>query len=412
MLLYLLRTPLTWLSAGILFFLSSLFWVRISMVDYGGVYPPIAYLLVLTLGLFLGLYQMGLSYLLWRLLRFNAVALPFIWTGVELLRSHFPYGGFPWNLAGEMVLYIPFLREYLSAGGVYLGSVLVISASVIPFNIKKPKVLIPLLLLFVIPIPFFKEPRIPDTLRGVKIAIFQTNVPENIKLDKPAFYRTIPAYWTTMDEILKEKPHIIFLPESAFPFDGKDIHTEGKKLIEYSKKAMIITGLTDLRLGAGGYSAYNSVFVIHKGEINDFYDKVKLLPFGEFVPFPFGFVKKYFGAIGGIDFTPGEEVRCLRAGRIRVGTPICFEVSYYSLVRKMSQCGELIAVLTNDAWFRDSDGTFQHMRQARIRAVENRKFVLWVNNTGPSAVISPDGEILELIPYGKRGYIVFTFPQE
>ena len=133
------------------------------------------------------------------------------------------------------------------------------------------------------------------------------------------------------------------------------------------------------------------------------------MPFGEYVPFPFSFVKDIFGAIAGVDYVSGERVKCVRAGKVKVGTPICFEVSYFSLLREFSQCADLIAVLTNDGWFRDSDGTFQHLRQARVRALETGKYLLWVNNTGPSAVISPRGEVLKLIPYGKEGLLEYRF---
>ena len=346
---------------------------------------------------------------MWRLSGFTLPLLPLLWTFFEVLRSHLPYGGFPWLLMGEVLLGIPFAVNYLSAGGVYLGSILVLAIATLPTAVRKKKYLIIYILIFMLPIPFIKFYQKDPELSGLKIAIFQTNVPEEIKLSKPDFYKFLPKYWTHLDRLKKEKPHILLLPESAFPFEAGDIEREGRKILRYSEFFTIVTGLIDTRPSISGYEVYNSVLVIEKGEIQDFYDKVKILPFGEFVPFPFKFVKKYFGAIGGTDFSPGKSIRCVKAGGISIGTPICFEVSYYTLVRKMAECAELIAVVTNDAWFRDSDGTFQHLRQARVRAVETRKYIFWVNNTGPSAVISPEGEIIKMIPYGRRGYIVYTF---
>jgi len=379
------------------------------MIDYGGVYPPLAYFLVLLLAIFLSLYQFGGTYLLWKLSRFFLPLLPLIWTLFEVLRSHFPYGGFPWILMGETLLGIPLLKNYLSAGGVYLGSVLTLSLALLPHILKRPRFLVLYLLLFILPIPFIKFPTKEERLSGLKVALFQTNVPEEIKLSDPDFYRFLPSYWRHFERIKEHRPDILFLPESAFPFDARDIYAEGRRLLGYSREFTIVTGLTDMRTSGNGYEAYNSVFVLEDGQIKDFYDKVKILPFGEFVPFPFRFVKKYFGAIGGIDFSPGQSVRCVSTSKVRIGTPICFEVSYYSLVKKMAECSDLIAVVTNDAWFRDSDGTFQHLRQARVRAVETRKYILWVNNTGPSAIISPEGEIIEMIPYGKQDFIIYTF---
>ncbi len=402
------RNAYAWLLGGLTFFFLSLLWVRIAMIDYGGVFAPVAYALVLLLALTLTLMQFGGTFLAWRVLRYRLILLPFLWTAFELLRSHFPYGGFPWLLIGESFLDIPILRLYLSAGGVYTATFLAWVISLSPrLLLSRGAILIPLSLL--IPLPFIKEPDTPPSLKGTRVAIFQTNVPEEIKLSDPDFYRFLPKYWIHFRRILEEKPDIVFLPESAFPFRAGEIYKRGGRLLYYSMNATIVTGLVDIRRSGKEYEAYNSVFVIEKGSVKDFYDKMKPLPFGEFVPFPFQFAKKIFGIIGGIDYSPGKEVRCLRAGDLRVGTPICFEVSYYGLVKKMSGCADLIAVLTNDAWFRDSDGTYQHFRQARVRALENGKYVLWVNNTGPSAVISPRGEILEEIPYGKMGYIIYEF---
>ncbi len=402
------RRAFAWLAGGLLFFFFSLLWVRIAMIDYGGVFPPVAYSLILLLALTLSGMQFLGTYLLWKILGYRLPLLPFLWTAFELLRSTFPYGGFPWLLIGESFLDIPFLKLYLSAGGVYTASLLAWMLSITPRLLTRRGIIIPLLS-FIIPLPFIKEPEQDPALRGIKVAIFQTNVPEEIKLSDPDFYRFLPKYWIHFKRILEEKPDLIFLPESAFPFRAGEIYKRGHRLLYYSLNATIVTGLVDIRRSGGKYEAYNSVFVIDKGSVRDFYDKMKPLPFGEFVPFPFQFVKKIFGIISGIDYSPGREVRCLRARNIRVGTPICFEVSYYWLVREMAECSNLIAVLTNDAWFRDSDGTYQHFRQARVRALENRKYVLWVNNTGPSAVISPDGDVLKEIPYGKMGYIAHEF---
>lgn len=403
-----IRTFRGWFFAGFLSFLLSLLWIRIAMIDYGGVYPIVAYSLIVLLVLFLTLYQFGLTYLLWRLFKFNVLLLPFLWVLAEVLRSHIPYGGFPWLILGELSVDFPFLKSYLSAGGVFLGSLMLFYLSLIPYLIRRRVGIVVLLLLFLLPAPFFnREVREPKDL---KLATIQPVVPEEVKLDRRRFYGYLPKYWELMDEAIKYKPDIIFLPESAFPFFAEELYSKGEKLLAYSHKAVIVTGLIDIRYGEG-WEPYNSVFVIHGGKVLDFYDKTRLLPFGEYVPFPFGFVKEIFGAIAGIDYTPGRGTRCLKLDGIRIGTPICFEVSYFGLVRGMAECADLLAVLTNDGWFRDSDGTFQHLRQARVRALENGRYLLWVNNTGPSAVISPQGEILKEIPYGKPGVLFFSFQE-
>jgi len=395
-----------WFLSGFLSFFFSLLWIRIAMIDYGGVFPPLVYLLIIILSLSLSLFQFGLTYLLWRLVRFSPFLLPLLWTCVELLRSNFPYGGFPWLIVGEVLVDLPFLKRYLAVGGVYLGSLALWFLSLSPMlvRVRKGFTLLAVLLL----LPLLLQPPQVKKPHGLKVAIIQPNVDVSDKLVEERFYKHLPSYWQLLEEVLREGPDIVLLPESAFPFTGNQIHSEGKKLLDYSHRATIITGIIDLRY-SDRWEPYNSVFVIRDGEVVDFYDKVKLLPFGEYVPFPFGFVKGIFDAIGGLDYVPGSEPRCLRVNGVSLGTPICFEVSYSWLVRRMARCSELLAVLTNDGWFRDSDGTFQHLRHARVRAVETARFLLWVNNTGPSGVISPEGKVIEEIPYGKAGYILFEF---
>ncbi len=402
-----LRSFKGWLLSGFFFFFLSLFWVRIAMLDYGGVYPPIAYLLVVLLSLFMTLYQFGFTFLLWKTFRFNYITLPFLWTAVEILRSNFPYGGFPWLLFGELLLDAPLLKYYLTSGGVYLGSVIVWGISLIPLLIRGRLGVLTLLSILLIPIPFIRT-EVHTLGREFKVAIVQPNVLEEVKLNERKFYEQLPNYWRILDEVLKHKPDAILLPESAFPFTADELYEKGGKLLDYSESSVIVTGMIDIRFGEG-WEPYNSVFVLHRRKVIDFYDKVKLLPFGEYVPFPFGFVKDLFGAIAGMDYIPGKDLRCLRVNGVSIATPICFEISYFGLIRELSKCSDIIAVFTNDGWFRDSDGTFQHLRHARLRALENRKFLLWVNNTGPSAVISPEGIIIKEIPYGKEGFLIYKF---
>ncbi len=395
-----------WLITGFLSIFASLFWIKIAMVEYGGVFPPVAYLLIALLALSVATVQFGGTYLLWKLSRYNLLVLPFAWTAMEVLRSIFPYGGFPWLLVGELSVNAPFLKDYLSAGGVYLCSLLLWILALTPYSLRSKLFPIVAFLSFLIPVPFIE--RDFDKPGHLKVAIVQPNVREDIKLNKEAFYEYLPRYWELLEAVMREEPDIVILPESAFPFHAGQLYERGEKLLEYSRKATIVTGLIDVRVGED-IEPYNSVFVIKNGEVIDFYDKIRLLPFGEYVPFPFHFAKDLFGSIGGIDYVPGSEPRCVNTGNVSVATPICFEVSYYLLVKRLSSCADFIAVITNDGWFEDSDGTYQHLRQARVRAVENRKFLLWVNNTGPSAVISPSGEIVKEIPYGRKGFIVFEF---
>ncbi|MDQ7082139.1 MAG: hypothetical protein Q9N34_03475 [Aquificota bacterium] len=153
-LLALLRDHLSWFLAGLFSVLPSLLWIRIAMVDYGGVSTPVALTLILLLSLFIALYQFSGTYLLWRFLGFRTVLLPVLWTLFEVLRSHIPYGGFPWLLVGEHTVNIPLLKYYLTAGGVYLGSLILWYLSLSPIVLRERKSLPVLLVAFSHLFPF------------------------------------------------------------------------------------------------------------------------------------------------------------------------------------------------------------------------------------------------------------------
>ncbi len=155
------------------------------------------------------------------------------------------------------------------------------------------------------------------------------------------------------------------------------------------------------------FTPYNTVILIYKGKVVDKYRKHILVPFGEYTPFPFKYLSNLIPYFGLRDYERGKRTKCFKVKGVSIGTPICFEVAYPFYVKRF-HCS-VLAVLTNDGWFLNSDGTYQHMRIARVRALENGVFIFWVNNTGPSAIISPDGEVKAYIPYGRRGILTFTF---
>ncbi|MDQ7081755.1 MAG: hypothetical protein Q9N34_01235 [Aquificota bacterium] len=225
-----------WLSSGFLSFFLSLLWIRIAMIDYGEVFPPLAYALILFLAGFLSLMQFGITYLLWRFSGFKTFLLPFFWSLVEVLRANFPYGGFPWLLLGELSVDIPLFKYYLSAGGVYLGSLLLWALVLLPFLRRNLRYSTLILALFLVPLPFLKtEVVVPG---GLKVAVIQPNVDESIKLDTKRFYEYLPHYWELLDKALEHKPDLLILPESAFPFTANQLYSKGDRLLNYSKRTV------------------------------------------------------------------------------------------------------------------------------------------------------------------------------
>ncbi len=400
-----------WLLTGFFAFFLSLHWIYIASYRYGSVSLPVSWLMVALLALVLALYQFGLSFLLWKLLGFRIWAFPLVWVLVELMRSFLPYGGFPWILVGSVLMEVPILKFLLSTVKVYGGSLVVLTGVVLTYT-KHKKASLTLALavggLIYLSLWNYYSKVSPRKEKPFRVAIVQPAIPQDVKLSDEAFRRAYPLYLELIEEALRRGAQLIILPESAFPFFVSELGYEGKEILEISKRVPIVVGMVDVDFDER--IAYNSVLAIKNYKIVDRYDKVRLLPFGEYIPQPFGFVKELFPAVSGIDYLPGRELKPLNLGSLKVATPVCFEVAYCRLVKELSANADLIAVLTNDAWFENSLGTYQHMRLARLRALENSKYILWVNNTGPSAVISPEGQILKATEYGKAQVLVYEVP--
>jgi apolipoprotein N-acyltransferase len=131
------------------------------------------------------------------------------------------------------------------------------------------------------------------------------------------------------------------------------------------------------------------------------YDKIELVPFGEFVPPIFGWVNRITQEAG--DFVPGRDIRILPAAGHKLGVFICYESAFPDLVRQFSRKGAGVLVnLSNDAYFGHSEARQQHLLLARMRAVENRRYLIRATNDGITAVISPAGQLVQQLPMYKE----------
>ncbi len=410
-----LRKFIYWFISGLIFFTISLWWINISMIKYGGVSWIISYILIFLLCLFITSIQFGITFTLWKLFKFNLYVLPIFWTLAEIFRSYFPYSGFPWLILGNFAVNVPFLGlslRYLTVYGISIITLYIIVF--IYLLLIKRKVIyafasfLQILLLFILSVINDKEidQQILEAER-IRIAIIQPFINQRVKLNEFEFREASNIYFPLIEQAIDEGAKIVFLPEYAFPFlfsQGYD--DQFLKLMELSYKAVIVVGLVDFHFSEEGIKPHTSAYMIHKGREIDRYDKIRLLPFGEYVPFPFNFVKDLFPAVSGPDYVAGSDYTPLSYRGLNIATFICFEVGYVDLVKRVAKKSNLIAVLTNDGWFDNSLGVYQHLDIARARAIENGKYLIWVNNTGPSAVVNPKGKIVAVIEYGVRSLLV------
>jgi len=409
-------------ASGVVWYLGSCYWVFTTMHDYGELGTVTSALLLLAYALYLGLYH-GLFGLLLALTaaRRNGYSLralvfaPFIWVAVELARAYIT--SFPWDLLGyTQIDNIP-LTRIASVTGVYglsfeiaLVNTAVTAAFLVPRR-KRP-------LLFAVSVAamillhagkLYSPPAVPTT-QGATLV--QANVPildEPWSLDyEESTLRELSALSARPAKEAAGTPGLIIWPESPAPFFVTDLHVRTTiSEIARSRNSSIIAGTIGIR-GFGDASGkreiYNSASVIgSNGAWKYEYDKIHLVPFGEYVPFAdmLVFAKKLTRDVG--TFSRGTSRQALEVDGSHVGIFICYESIFPNEVRQLARNGaEFFVNISNDGWYGDTSAPLQHLNMARMRAVENNRWLLRDTNTGVTAVIDPYGRRVAEAPRWQR----------
>ncbi|TIS74074.1 MAG: apolipoprotein N-acyltransferase, partial [Mesorhizobium sp.] len=257
--------------------------------------------------------------------------------------------------------------------------------------------------------------------RSLDVRIVQPAVDLSEKWDASVpdrIFATLMGLSAKAPEAGHDKPQLILWPETSVPFffaERPDALTALGEMLDDGQ--MLIAGVVREEGGSAADADrryYNSVVAIDdKGEIADAVDKVHLVPFGEYLPFAdllgrFGLKQLVAGPT---TYAAGNERHPIAlSGGIRVLPFICYEVIFPDLVAIDATSAELIVNVTNDAWFGDTPGPYQHFRQAQIRAVENGVPLLRAANNGISAVVDPRGRILDALAIDARGAIDVHVP--
>jgi apolipoprotein N-acyltransferase len=238
--------------------------------------------------------------------------------------------------------------------------------------------------------------QIPVGSHPMKIGIVQGNVPQDVKMNL-SFAEEIHRKHLDMSEDLlrKSKPDILFWSEAAtlFPVREGGIWTKQIEELASTSRVPIILGSDTLTANEIFNSAY---FIDEQGQIKGQYDKVYLVPFGEFVPLKriFFFAGKMVPEIS--DFTAGTHFDPFEVKGEKLSVAICFEVVFPQLVREFCNRGAtLLSTITNDAWFGNTAAPYQHFGMAVMRAIEMRRYLVRDANTGISGFVDPYGRVLQ-----------------
>lgn len=407
---------LSGLIFGIPYFFGTEYWIYHSINHYGGVPLALSLAIVLALSVYQSLYTALFSAFFShsvRATRLPALFLaPVIWVSLEYARSY-ALTGFPWSSLGYSQYKFLHMIQIADMTGIYGVSFLVMAANgaIADIFILRKKLremplfspsytvagfaLLGLVLLISLGYGSYRLGSRPagDVLRA---SIIQGNIEQDMKWD-PAYQKEVMDTYERMTTGAGfHNPSLIVWPETAVPFffGADSAMTEGLADYQRGRDSHLLFGAITVK--ETGELANSAVLLDGDGNTVYTYDKIHLVPFGEYVPLRklLFFVEKLAYGIG--DYAPGRQYVRGAVPSGEFATLVCYEIIFPGLVRKFFRDGgDFIVTITNDAWFGRTNGPYQHWSMAVLRAVENRKPVIRAANTGVSGFIDSRGRIVK-----------------
>ncbi len=404
------------LVAGFVHYLILIHWFLTTMHTYGKLNIIIAGSALILLCLYFALY-FAFFFLIIGLFKYNSLIMPFLaaslWVALEYLRTYI-VTGLPWGITGYSQYLNTYFIQIVDITGIYGVSFFIILTNalvaLIITNLKNDnkKVILSGIYVLIVFVAVFaygiaRNKKIDNHIAkadSTKIAVIQGNIRQDVKWDARYIQDTLNKYFVLSEKASKENPDLIVWPETALPF----YYGFSRKLSEQvdvcvrKAKTKFLIGSPAFKRTKTGTEYYNRAYLLdrfsaEKGK----YDKIHLVPFGEYVP-----LGKYLSFLGKLtaqsgDFTQGKydsEPLDFSAGK--AGVLICFEIIFPALSRNFVQRGaDVLLTITNDAWFGRSSAAEQHFSMAVFRAIENRRSLARAANTGISGFVDPKGRIYE-----------------
>jgi len=421
---------------GLGYFVPGLYWIgNAFLVD-----PSFAWLMpfaVLGLPAYLALFTgfgFALARLLWTHDASRVLALAISLTIAEWLRGQL-LTGFPWNAFGYALFRPLALAQMASLIGLWGMTFLTVAISASPAVLidgvprgRKPWIVPVAAVVVLLAMGTFGAIRlsIEPTRRiaNVKLRIMQPNLQQDVKFNYSAKAEVMQRYLTLSDRASGPQStgvrdaSILIWPESAFPFFlTREADAMAQIAALLPAGTVLITGSVrapEQPRGLPVTRAYNSIYVIdHDGTVLNVYDKLHLVPFGEFLPFQDRMERLGLEQLTKVQggFIPGTVRRTMAIPNApRVLPLICYEAIFPADIAARDDRPGWIVNLTNDGWFGISTGPYQHLEQARMRAIEQGLPVVRAANTGISAVIDPLGRFVARLGLGLEGVLDSPLP--
>jgi apolipoprotein N-acyltransferase len=410
---------------GVLFWAGTIYWlVHVTLLG--------TIILVLYLALYFGIFGLAFPYLLST--NYYLLSIPSAWVLLEYIRSYL-FTGFPWALLGYSQYNVLPAIQIADITGVWGVSFLVMMVNVFVYQVignrswvigggiekegKKPGILLPVLLVvFCLGYGFLRLYLPPTTYHlspAIKVSVIQGNIPQELKWEPKAMGYILNKYTRLTEEAAKAGPDLIVWPEAASPGLLGEDEWVFENIYSLAKKVGLPLLLGAVMREKDIY--FNSALLVDKnGQIAGRYDKIHLVPFGEYIP-----LKEFFPFLETVvpigDINAGKDYTIFQIGNRKPETGnrfavlICFEDLFPELSREFVKRGARFLVnITNDAWYKKSTAPYQHLQASVFRAVENRVPLVRAANTGISGFIAPTGKIISLVgDQAKRNIFVDGF---
>ena len=395
---------------GYLFFLGVLYWI--SYVSLCGMLILCLYLSIypIIFGIYVKNFHKNYALLL----------LPGLWILLELIRSRFFFSGFPWALLGhtqfQNILLIQMADKTGVLGITFLIVMVNVALSRIIIRQKLDKIAI-FFSFFCLSIAygygFYKiKQNFPQP--ELSVSVIQGNIKQEYKWD-PAYRNYILKTFRSLSlKANKDNPDLIVWPESSLPGNILDDYSLLQEIICFSKEIKTNLLFGSPREDKAIQRYYNSAFLFDKqGVLKTIYDKIHLVPFGEYIPYKNIFWFLSSTAIG--DFSSGRQYTIFsipgkHRKNVKFAVLICFEDIFSEMLKNFRQKGaEFMIIITNEAWFKNSTEPVQHKAISVFRAIENRCWIIRCANTGISCFISPYGRIKGQVEKHKRNTFIAGF---
>lgn len=411
---------------GIVSCIGIIYWIAYVIVNYGylPLYTGIILMLLLAsyLSIYISLFAGGIVYFRDRIPLY--LSAPVLWVCLEYGKSYI-LTGFPWENLGYSQYLNTYLLQFADVFGVFGISFFIVLINGTLFKIvisasKKKYVLAGVVCLMLSVVYAYGAYRVDQVNKivskspGIEVSLIQGNIDQSVKWDKNHKRTTLNIYEYLSLKNLPGKDSLIVWPETAVPFKFQVMNDLHDQIVHLSMKtkSWLLFGSISRLIDNDNY--FNSAYLLSpSGDVRGRYDKVHLVPYGEYVPLRnlMPFVEGFTAGIG--DFSIGPGFYPLSMDDKKIGILICYEaILPYAARAYKNNAAELLVNITNDAWFGATSAPFQHFSMTVFRAVETRLFLVRAANTGISGIIDPTGHIVAATNIFQRdalkGYVKFV----